>query len=71
MSIPGRDGKSVTSLTTHDSLDKVADWYGARVPTAKRMMLGPNTMLTAKGMMVMVSSDGSETNVLITLGEKD
>jgi hypothetical protein len=69
MTVPGSDGKGVTNLTTHDSLDKVVDWYTARVPSAKRMILGPSTMLTYKGLVVMISGEGNETNILITRGD--
>jgi len=68
MTVPGRDGKGVTNLTTHDSLEKVVDWYTARIQSAKRLMLGPTTMLTAKDLVVMITGDGNGTNVLITRG---
>lgn len=69
MTVPGSEGKGVTNLITHDSPEKVIDWYTARIQSAKRLMLGPTTMLTAKGLVVMISSEGNETNILITRGD--
>jgi hypothetical protein len=68
MSVGEEGGKSVLQLHSDDATKKVADWYSARLKTAKRVSIVGQTILQAGDTHVVIVGDDNGSEILITRG---
>jgi ribosomal protein L40E len=65
----GQDGDNALQLRTTDPVDKVADWYVAKLkPTNIVKKGGSGVVLVADQMQVVITAQGSETLVILHQG---
>jgi hypothetical protein len=69
MSVEHDGGKSVLQLTSDDSAKTVADWYSARLKSAKTIHVIGQTILKAGDIGVVIIGGDEGSQILITKGE--
>jgi hypothetical protein len=69
MSVVHDGGKSVLQLTSDDSAKKVADWYSARLKSAKTVHIIGQTILKAGDIAVVIIGGDEGSQILITKGD--
>jgi hypothetical protein len=65
------NGKSVIQLTTSDPIEKVTDWYRARLKPSKTVQVpfGVATVMEGKDVKAVITGSGSGTMIMLTRGE--
>jgi hypothetical protein len=64
------NGKSVIQLTTNDSIDKVTDWYRARLKPSKTVQLPfVGTVMEGKDVKAVITGSEGGTMIILTKGE--
>lgn len=65
------DGEGqVLKLLTDDDIDTVADWYRGRVKVREILnMPGETVMMQAENTVIILSREGDQTGIMITLGD--
>ncbi|HEY0321254.1 MAG TPA: zinc ribbon domain-containing protein [Pyrinomonadaceae bacterium] len=58
----------VVQLETKDAIDKVADWYTAKLKPTEIFRKPDNVILKADEMAVIITSNGSGTNIMLKQG---
>jgi len=70
--IRNEGGKSVLKLHSNDTVRKVADWYIARLKTAKKVdIVGRTTILQAGDISVVIMGGEGGAEILITRGGEE
>jgi len=70
MDITGH-GKGVIQLTTNDPIDKVVDWYKAKLKPAATVNVpfGGMTVLEGKDVKVIITGGSGGTSIMLTKGD--
>jgi hypothetical protein len=72
MEINSGEGAGMLQLQTADAYDKVLAWYVATIKPANVIKAGPsNSILRTDKMVVIITGEGGETNILIKQGDGD
>jgi hypothetical protein len=64
-------GKGVIQLTTRDPVDKVTDWYRAKLKPSKiaQIPFGAATVMEGKDVKAIITGSGNGTMVMLTKGD--
>jgi hypothetical protein len=64
-------GKGVIQLTTNDPVDKVRDWYRAKLKPVKTASIpfGAATVMEGKDVKAIITGSGNGTMVMLTKGD--
>ena len=65
LDVTSEEGTGVLQLKTTDGIDKVADWYEAKLKPTKTVRVGPTVVMKSDNVTATIVSDGSNTNILI------
>jgi hypothetical protein len=65
LDVTSEGGTGVLQLKTTDGIDKVADWYEAKLKPTKTVRVGPTVVMKSDNVTATIVSDGSSTNILI------
>jgi hypothetical protein len=65
LDVTSEEGTGVLQLKTTDGIDKVADWYEAKLKPTKTVRVGPTVVMKSDTVTATIVSDGSNTNILI------
>lgn len=73
MEINSGEGAGMLQLRTDDAYDKVLAWYVATIKPTNVIKTGPgsSSILRTDKMVVIITGEGGETNILIKQGESD
>jgi hypothetical protein len=65
LDVTSEGGTGVLQLKTTDGIDKVADWYDAKLKPTKTVRVGPTVVMKSDNVTATIVSDGSGTSILI------